>query len=178
MTPTDYAINIVLVLLVFIQVRDRRLSLKSSLFPVCAVVFITTFYLPNFPTRGHDVALDVLLGAVGLTLGLGAAMTTRVWRASDGMAHSKAGVVAAALWIIGLGSRMVFEIYATHGGASAVTNFSIRNQISGSDAWLTALVIMGLAEVLSRTVVLRLRGANAPAPATAALPHRVPAGVR
>jgi hypothetical protein len=174
MTLTDYAINIALILLVLVQIRDRRLDLRSLLIPVVAVAGAATYYLKGIPTVGHDVALDVALGCVGAALGTACAFTTKVWRAGDGMAHSKAGVVASALWIVGVGSRLVFEVYATHGGIGSIARFSITNRISGVPAWTSALVIMAMSEVVTRLIALRLRGVGvqalangAPLPASA-----------
>jgi hypothetical protein len=168
MTTTDYAINIALVLLVLVQVRDRRLDLRSLVLPVVAVIAAATYYLKGVPTVGHDVLLDIALGGAGLLLGAACAVTTRVWRAEDGFAHSRAGVVAALAWIAGVGGRLAFEEYSSHGGAGAITRFSVSHQISSSAAWVAALVIMALAEVLTRMVVLRVRGAMAPAPSVGA----------
>jgi hypothetical protein len=177
MTLTDYAINIALVLLVLVQIRDRRLDLRSLLIPVVAVAGAAIYYLKGIPTVGHDVALDVALGCFGAALGTACAFTTKMWRAHDGMAHSKAGAVAAVLWIVGVGSRLTFEVYATHGGAGSIARFSITNRISGVEEWTAALVIMAMSEVVTRLIVLRLRGAGVQALATGApLPRSASAG--
>jgi hypothetical protein len=160
MTFTDYAISIALILLVFTQIRDRRLDRRAFLVPVLAVAAAADYYLKEIPTRGHDVALYVILGTIGAAIGAAAGLATKVWRAGDNTAHSKAGLTAALLWIGGLGCRLAFEIYATHGGAAQVTSFSVTNRISGVDAWMTALVMMALAEVIARLVVLRVQAAR------------------
>jgi hypothetical protein len=171
MTPLDYIINIGLVAMVLLQIRDRRMDLRSLLLPVVTVAAAAAFYLKGVPTSGNDVLLDAVLGAAGLVLGVACALTTRVWRAVDGLAHSKAGVAAAVLWIVGVGSRLAFELYSTHGGSGSIARFSASHAITSSEAWVAALVIMALAEVVSRLVVLRVKGAlAAPAPAPAPTP--------
>jgi len=80
--------------------------------------------------------------------------------AGDGHGYAKAGVIAAALWIIGIGSRFGFEEYSSHGGAHAIANFSIVHDITSENAWVAALILMALAEVIARLAVIRIRGAR------------------
>jgi hypothetical protein len=143
MTLTDYLINIALIALVILQIRGSRLDLKSAIRPVILVAAAAVYYLRAFPTAGNDVILYAVLGGIGLVLGVGCAATTRVWRASDGNGYAKAGVIAAALWIIGIGSR-----------------FSIAHDITSQNAWIAGLILMALAEVIARLVVIRIRGAR------------------
>jgi hypothetical protein len=184
MTTTDYLITFGLVALVILQIRGSRLDLKTALRPVICVAAAALYYLDGVPVSGHDVLLylvlggaglyylravptsgndvllDLVLGGAGLVLGVACALTTRVWRATDGHAYAKAGGIAAALWVIGLGSRLAFEEFWTHGGTHTIVNFSIANDITGQSAWVAGLVMMALAEVISRLVVIRLRGAR------------------
>ena len=118
------------------------------------------YYLRGVPTSGNDLLLDAVLGGIGLVLGVACAATTRVWRADDGHGYAKAGVIAAAFWVIGIGSRLAFEEFSTHGGAGAIVNFSIAHDITSQNAWIAALVIMALAEVIARLAVIRVRAAR------------------
>jgi len=160
MTLTDYLINIVLIGLVILQIRGSRLDLKTALRPVILVAAAALYYLRGVPVAGNDVILYVVLGGIGLVLGIGCAATTRVWRADDGHGYAKAGVIAAALWIIGIGSRLGFEEFWSHGGTHAIVTFSIAHDITSQNAWVAGLVLMALAEVISRLVVIRIRGAR------------------
>lgn len=161
MTITDYLINIALIALVLLQIRGSRLDMKTAIRPVVLVAAAALYYLRGVPTAGNDVYLYVILGGLGLVLGIACAATTRVWRGDDGFAYAKAGGIAAALWVIGIGSRLAFEEFVTHGnGGTDIVNFSIAHDISSQNAWVAALVIMALAEVISRLTVLRLRGAR------------------
>lgn len=159
MTITDYLINFGLVALVVLQVRGSRLDLKTALRPVICVAAAALYYLDGVPTSGHDLVLDLVLGGAGLVLGVACALTTRVWRATDGHAYAKAGGIAAALWVIGLGSRLAFEEFWSHGGTHTIVKFSVAHDITGQSAWVAGLVIMALAEVIARLVVIRARGA-------------------
>lgn len=160
MTTTDYLINFVLIGFVILQVKGGRLTLKTALRPVILVAAAAIYYLQGIPTAGNDILLDAVLGGVGLALGVGCAMTTRVWKDAEGFQYSKAGAAAAALWVIGIGSRLAFEEYWSHGGTHAIENFSITHDITSQSAWVAGLVIMALAEVISRLIVIRLRAAR------------------
>ena len=158
MTATDYLINIGLVALVILQIRGSRLDLRTAIRPVVCVAAAALYYLDGFPTKGNDVLLDVALGGLGLVLGVACGFATKVWKANDGHAYAKAGGIAAALWVVGLGGRLAFEEFWTHGGTHAIVNFSIAHDITGQNSWVAGLVMMALAEVISRLVVIRLRG--------------------
>jgi hypothetical protein len=167
MTTTDYLISAVLVLLVIPQLRGMRIGLRSLLLPLVAVGAAAAYYLKSIPTSGHDVTLDLALGAVGLALGVLCGLSTRVFRDKEGFLVSKAGIAAAALWIVGMAARTAFAYEANHGAAHAVYTFSVNNQITGSDAWTAALVLMALVQVIARLIVIRIKAHNS---APSALP--------
>ncbi len=163
MSLTDYIINAILVLLVLRQIQERRLDLVSLVLPVVLVGAAAAYYLHSVPTAGNDIVLDLTLAATGTILGVACALTTRMWRGADGVALARAGVVAAILWIVGIGSRMGFALYSSHGGGPAIVRFSVAHDITSSAAWVAALVMMALAEVIARTVTLRVRALRLPA---------------
>jgi hypothetical protein len=160
MTLTDYLINIVLIGLVITQIRGSRLDLKTAIRPVIVIAAAAFYYLRGFPTGGNDILLYVILGGIGLVLGVACGATTRVWRADDGFAYAKAGVIAAVLWVVGIGTRLAFEEFSTHGGAKSIVNFSVAHDITSQDAWVAGLVLMALAEAIARLVAVRVRGAR------------------
>jgi hypothetical protein len=162
-SATDYIINAILVLLVLRQIRENRLDLVSLVLPVVLVGAAAAYYLHSVPVAGSDIALDLTLAAAGAILGVACALTTRMRRGADGVALARAGVAAAILWVVGIGSRMGFALYSSHGGSPAITRFSIAHDITSSAAWVAALVMMALAEVVARTLTLRLRALRLPA---------------
>ncbi|MFC4030276.1 hypothetical protein ACFO3J_02190 [Streptomyces polygonati] len=172
MTTTDYLISAALVLLVIPQIRGARLTMRTTLLPVVAVLAAAAYYLKSFPTQGHDVRLDVVGVVAGAVLGLACGAATRLSRGSDGVAFAKAGAVAAALWIAGMVSRAGFEYWATHGGAGSVARFSRDRLITSSAAWTTALLLMAFAQVLCRLAVVRLKARQISATAGATVPAR------
>ena len=94
----------------------------------------------------------------------------------DASPRGRAGWLAASMWVGGVGARLAFAVAASNAGP-AIARFSIAHHITGSAAWVAALVMMALADVLTRLVVVYLRGCRlAAGPAAAQLP--VPAGAR
>jgi hypothetical protein len=166
-SATGYIINTILVLLVLRQVRENRLDLVNLILPVVLVAGAAAYYLRSVPAGGHDVLLDVTLAAAGAVLGALCALTTHVRRGPDGTAISRAGLIAAGLWIVGIGARMAFAYSSDHGAGPAIARFSAAHLITGADAWVAALVIMALAEVVARLGILRLRARMLPTAGTA-----------
>ena len=67
-------------------------------------------------------------------------------------------MLAAILWVVGVGTRFAFQLYATHGGAGAIGRFSAAHSITSSEAWVAALLFMAIGEALTRTAVVAFRG--------------------
>jgi hypothetical protein len=160
MDLTDYLITFGLVAIVARQIRERKLDWSTLVLPAVLVFLTTSHYLKHVPTGGHDVAFDVLLGALGAAFGLLSGAFTHMRLDTDGSVLARAGVAAAGLWIAGIAIRFGIELYSNYGGTESLTHFSAAHQITSTDAWTAALVIMALAEVGSRLAlmqVLRLR---------------------
>jgi hypothetical protein len=157
MTTTDYLINIALILVVFMQIRERRLGLRSVLLPVVIVAVAAQHYLHAIPTSGNDLLLIATLAAAGATLGVLAGFAMKLRADGDGATLARAGWLAAALWVLGIGARMAFVLASEHGAGHAIAQFSINNQITGSQAWTAALVLMAFGEVIARLVVIQTR---------------------
>jgi hypothetical protein len=90
-----------------------------------------------------------------------ATFATRVRRTADAVLIS-AGTAFATLWVAVIGGRVAFAEWATHSGARAVGEFSMRHQIDGAAAWTAAFVLMAQAMVLGRTVSTALVVRRAP----------------
>ena len=169
MTFTDYLVDSILILLVVRQLRTSRLDRRAVLLPLAIVIGVANSYLHGVPTRGNSLLLVLLLGAVGLALGTCSALATRVWADGGRYPLVKAGAVSAVLWVLGMGGRMTFAIWASSsGGQASLASFSYHHGITSANTWTAALVIMALAEVLSRVGILYLRGQRAVA---AVKPH-------
>jgi hypothetical protein len=158
MTLTDYLFNGLLVALVIRQIHGRRLTPLSLIWPMAVVLYFGHTYVHGFPTAGNDLWLTLGGPIVGLTLGVLCGWFTSITPDAEGQPFAKAGVAAALLWIVGVGSRLAFELYATHGGGGAIARFSATHGITTAAAWTTGLVLMALAEVIGRNGVLGWRG--------------------
>ncbi len=156
MSPVDYVIDILLIALVLRQIRRQPLTAGSIILPAVLIIAAGLNYLRPFRIGGSDLALIVLLTAVGTALGMLSGLATRVWR-DNGVIMSQAGVAAALLWIVGMAGRFGFAYYSTHGGRNEVAQFSIAHHITGDAVWMTALVLMAFGEVLARVLVLQIR---------------------
>jgi hypothetical protein len=177
MNATDYAINAILVLLVIRQIRETRLSWQILLLPVLIVIGAAAYYLRSVPTAGNDLLLDVTLAAAGATLGGLCALFTHLRRGADGTPLSRAGWIAAILWVVGIGARMGFAWATTHGAGPAIGRFSVTHSVTTADAWVAALFLMALAEVVTRLAVLWIRSRRLPATIAAPAPIRAAATV-
>ena len=170
-----YLINAILVLMVIRQIREHSLDLRALAVPVLAVGAAAVLFLHSVPVGGSDIALELLGVLAGAAMGAVGGLATRLRRGADGRPLGRAGAVAASMWVAGVGARMVFAFAATHGAGPAIGRFSITHHITGSGAWVAALVMMALADVLTRLAVVYLRGRHLAA-GPAAAPALVPAG--
>jgi hypothetical protein len=158
MSLTDYALDLALIGLVFLQIRGRRLSLRMMLIPVAIVAWVASNYLHGIPTAGNDLLLIGACSVVGCVLGILCGVFTSVKMGPQGYLISKAGIVAATLWVVGVGTRFAFQLYATHGGGNSILRWSASHNITSQEAWTAALVLMAIGEVLCRTAVIGWRG--------------------
>jgi hypothetical protein len=177
MNTTVYLINGMLVLLVVRQIREHRLDLAGLAVPVLAVGAAAAGFLHSVPGGGNDVALEVTCALAGAVMGGLAGLATHLRRGDDGLPLGRAGALAAGLWVAGVGARMAFAFAAAHGAGPQIARFSAAHQITGAGAWVAALVMMALADVLTRLVVLFVRGRRLAGAPTGA-PGRLPAGSR
>ncbi|MEW2275477.1 hypothetical protein [Streptomyces griseofuscus] len=157
MTTTDWITDIALLFVVFRQLREGRLDAKSYVIPLGIVAFVAHSYLNSVPTAGNDLVLIGALVAVGAALGVAGGVYTRI-RKVDAHLFIKAGAVSAALWVLGMGARMGFQLWVDHGGADDVARFSVAHHITTGDAWVAAFVLMALTEVVTRLGTIFLRG--------------------
>jgi hypothetical protein len=171
MTFTDYLIDISLIGIVLLQVRGRRLSTRELLLPVGIVAFVAYTYLRNIPTAGNELVLVIGCAALGALLGALAGRFTSVTAGPDGVPFAKAGLAAAALWILGTGGRLAFQVWATHGGGSAIERFSLAHSITSVSAWTSALILMALSEAVVRTGILGWRASAVRRRSSAARPE-------
>ena len=171
-----YVINAILILMVIRQIREHPLDLRSLAVPVLAVGCAAVLFLHTVPGGGNDIALELACVLAGAVMGTVGGLATRL-RLGAGRPLGRAGWLAASTWVGGVGARLAFAVAASNGAGPAIARFSIAHHITGSAAWVAALVMMALADVLTRLVVIYLRGRRLAAGPAADAAH-IPAGVR
>ncbi|MGP0025222.1 MAG: hypothetical protein ACLPKE_17970 [Streptosporangiaceae bacterium] len=157
MSVTDYVIDILLILVIFRQVRPHELTPRAALLPLVLLAVAGIVYLRPFTLRGNDLALILILTAVGIVLGALSGLADRIWWDEQRRLMFRAGAISVITWVAGMGFRFWFAYYAYHSGGPAVARFSVRHDISGADIWTTALVLMAFGQVLARLAVLQVR---------------------
>ena len=160
MSFTDWVIDLALIAIVLRQIRWNRIDRRFILLPLGLVTWAAISYLKAIPTAGNDLVLIVGLAAIGCTFGGLSALASDV-RAEAGVAQVRARGLAVVLWIAGVGSRIAFSLYAEHGGGTSVMHFSAAHHITSIAAWTDGLILMALAEVVTRLAILLWRGQQA-----------------
>ena len=157
MTFTDYLIDSALVLLVLLQIKERKLTTKAIVRPVIIVAIAVTNYLHGIPTAGNDLVLVGALALVGLLIGVASGQTILMRRGMDGEVLARAAWASAFFWVLGMGSRFAFLIWINNGGTSTIAHFSATHSITSGEAWTAALLAMAVFEVCGRTLVQAVR---------------------
>ena len=162
-----YLINALLVLMVIRQIREHPLDLRNLAIPVLAVGAAAALFLRSVPLGGNDIALELACVLAGALMGAIGGFATYLRRGADGRPLGRAGWLAAGMWIGGVGARLAFAVAADNGAGPAIARFSAAGRITSEKAWVAALIMMALADVLTRLVIIYLRGrrltASAPA---------------
>jgi hypothetical protein len=157
MTFTDYLIDSALVLLVLLQIKERKLTAKAIIRPMVIVAIAVTNYLHGIPTAGNDLVLIVVLALVGLLIGVASGQAVIMRRGADGDVLARAGWISAIFWVLGMGSRFAFLIWVNNGGSSTIGHFSATHSITGGEAWTVALLAMAVFEVCGRSLIQGVR---------------------
>lgn len=157
MSFTDYLLDSALVLLVLIQLRERRLTTKDLIRPLIIVGIAVMNYLHGIPTAGNDLVLVGAFALVGGLIGTASGQTVKMRVSADGAVLARAGWASAIFWVLGMGSRFAFILWMTHFGRSTIVSFSAHHSITSAEAWTVALLAMAVFEVATRTAVLAAR---------------------
>src|SRR6516165_8261703 len=134
-----------------------------------SLILLVIRQIREHPLDARSLAVPVL--AVGAAAVL---FLHSVPAGGSDLALETAGVAAGAA--MGVGARLAFAIAAGSGAGPAIARFSVAHHITGSAAWVAALVMMALADVLTRLVVIYLRGRRLASPPAAAA--SIPAAAR
>ena len=169
-----YLINALLVLMVIRQVREHSLDLRALAVPLLAVAAAAVMFLHWYLPAGTTSRWSCSACRLARPWARRAAWPPACAAAPTAARPACACALAASMWVAGTGARMAFAFAATHGAGPAIRRFTIAHHITGSAAWVAALVMMALADVLTRLVVVWLRGRRLAA--VPAAPALIPAG--
>lgn len=157
MTSSDYLIDSALVLLVLMQIKERRLTTKTLIRPLVILGIAVANYLHGIPTAGNDLVLVGVLSIVGLVIGVASGQTLIMRPGRSGEVLARAGWASAFLWVLGMGSRFGFAVWSSHGGMSSIAHFSVQHSITSGEAWTVALLAMAVFEIVGRTALVAAR---------------------
>ncbi len=169
MTNTDYLIDSLLVLLVLLQIKERKLTSRQLIRPLVILGVAVATYLHGIPTQGNDLPLVGVFAVVGGLIGVASGVTVIMNRSPDGAVTFRSGWRSGLFWVLGMGSRFAFVVWMTHGGVHAISRFSGSHQITSAEAWTAALLAMAVFEVCGRTATMALRWRGIDASPVAAL---------
>ena len=160
MTTFDYVFPALLMLSVLRQLRGKHLTAFQLAWPLGLVIWATVRFVRGFPATTADLCLVAGCAAGGAILGALAGRYTQVYRREDGRLIARATLATVVLWTAGTIGRLIFGLYAEHGGGPDVMAFDAAHGLTVS-AWTAALTLMALAEVLGRTLALAPRAVAA-----------------
>ena len=160
MTFADYLLDSLLVLLVVRQILEARWDRRAVILPLAITGYVGYNYLHTIPTAGHDLLLIVALALVGVLCGTISGLATRIRTDGSRYAWVRAGWIAAGVWVASMSARFAFAVWASHGGGPALARFTIDNHLT-PNAWVAALVLMALGEVVTRVGLVSYRAARA-----------------
>jgi hypothetical protein len=166
MSTTDYIIDSLLVLLVLLQIKERKLTTNTLVRPLVIVGVAVLSYLHGIPTAGNDLVLVAVLALLGALIGIASGRTVRMRLGPNGEVLARSGWASAFFWVLGMGSRFAFIIWITHGGAATIGQFSAQHSITGQEAWTVALLAMAVFEVCGRSLIQAARRHQLQAPGT------------
>lgn len=157
----DTTITVLMMSSIIRQLRGRPLTWFSLGWPIALVVYAGSTYLGHVPADRGDVLLVMGLVLLGAVLGLTCGVLSRVYPHRDGSGRVLVMVrstgTAAVLWIVGMGSRLGFALYAEHGGYGHIESLDARLGVTSFTTWSNALILMALCEVAGRTMLLAPR---------------------
>src|ERR1041385_8587622 len=97
-------------------------AILGLLLPAVLVASVARMYLHTIPTGGDDLVLEGALAGAGVLMGIVGALTTHL-RHDGRKPLARAGFLAAALWVGGVGGRMAFAYASDHGLGPTIRRF-------------------------------------------------------
>ncbi len=135
----------------------RRVTRFRVLRPLITSLLIVPFFIKGAATGGTGLALEVVLTAAGLMIGLLAASQMGVSLSSGtGRAFTRAGLAYALVWAVVMVARTAFSYGSAHWFAASLGRWMADHHVT-ADALTDALIFMALAMVLTRVAAMAIR---------------------
>lgn len=155
MSTFDYILGIGALVLILWNMRRHELTDRRLRRPVIIAVVVGISFLHAIPTAGADGVLVGFGALAGIACGTISALATRVERdGTTGAVISAATPLAVAVTAGAFVSRMGFAVAATNGLGPAIGRFSHGIGVDSAQAWIAALVLMAVADLVVRTLIL------------------------
>ncbi len=146
---------------VLTRIGRHRYTRRQRVLTLAVVGVLVVKYVRGMPTTGHDPVLEAVCAAVGAVFGLAMLAVTSVDPdPNDGQIWVRAGIAYLALWVVMLGSRIVFAYSATGWAHGDIRRFFASHHLSGS-AITPAFVLMTIGCLVVVTIGLAIRAALA-----------------
>lgn len=135
-------ISAVFAAVVLTRLGRHRYTRRQRILTLAVVAVLLVKYVRGMPTTGNDLALELGCVAVGALFGVGMLAATSVRRDdTSGQIWVRAGIAYMVLWVVMLGTRVLFAYSATGWARSDIGRFFATNHIS-SAAVTPAFVLM------------------------------------
>jgi hypothetical protein len=137
---------------VLTRLGRHRYTRRQRVLTLAVVALLLAKYVRGMPTTGDDLALELGCVAVGALFGVGMLAVTSVGRDdTSGQIWVRAGLAYLVLWVIMLGTRVVFAYSATGWARSDIGHFFATNHLS-SGAVTPAFVLMTIGSLVVVTL--------------------------
>jgi hypothetical protein len=170
MTATDYLIGLGAMAIVLWGMRSHELTDRRLRRPLIIAAVVCVAFLHSIPTAGADVALVAVGVLTGIACGAIGGLATQLERDGSGAIVATGTPLAVAVTGGAFAARFAFAVAATNGLGPAIGRASHSLNITSAQAWVAALVLMAVCDLVTRALVLWQRRATLIG-AVAALPR-------
>ncbi len=147
----------VFAVVVFLRMGRHRYTRRQRILSLAVLVVLALRYVKGMPTTGNDVALEIACLGLGALFGFAMLAATEVEQdEATGQVWVRAGVVYLALWVVLLGSRVLFAYSATGWAHRDIGHYFIANHLSFT-AITPAFVLMTIGSIGVITIGLAIR---------------------
>ena len=145
---------------VFLRLGRHRYTRRQRVITLALIVALILRYVKGMPTTGNDLLLEIACLALGVVFGFAMLAVISVDHDdSSGEIWVRAGAAYLVLWVVLLGSRVLFAYSATGWAHRDVGRFFIDNRLSFT-AISPAFVLMTIGSIGVVTIGLAIRATS------------------